>query len=136
MVGLDVTMKTLITPERRAVLDAGGSIARYMSRILQFYGEFFVPDFGAWRACMHDTMAVAAAAGTLGIELAPVVNVEVDTTEGPGRGQTICDLRGIYTGFPAQEGAHCRVVLEADESIADDVVRLIADAGDAHIPVE
>lgn len=137
MVGLDVTMKTLITPERRTVLESGGSVGRYMSRILQFYGEYFATnDFGYWRACMHDTMAVAAAAGTLGIGSAPVVNVEVDATDGPGRGQTICDMRGMYMDFPAQEGAHCRVVLEADESIADEAVRLIADFGDSRIPVE
>lgn len=137
MVGLDVTMKTLITAERRAVLESGGSVGRYMSRILQFYGEYFENnDFGEWRACMHDTMAVAAAAGTLDIQLAPTVNVEVDVSGGPGHGQTICDLRGMYMGFPPQEGAHCRVVLEASDSIADEVVKLIADFGDSHIPVD
>jgi purine nucleosidase len=137
MVGLDVTMTTLITPERRRVLESGGSVGRYLSRIMQFYGDFFVSSaFGEWRACMHDTMAVAAAAGTLDIRVAPTVNVEVDTSGGPGHGQTICDLRGAYMGYPEQEGAHCRVLLEADDSIADDVVRLIADFGDSHIPVE
>lgn len=137
MVGLDVTMTTLITPERRQVLDSGGSVGRYLSRIMQFYGDFFTETaFGQWRACMHDTMAVAAAAGTLEIHLAPTVNVEVDTTGGPGHGQTICDLRGAYMGYPEQEGAHCRVLLQVNDSIADDVVKLIADFGDSHIPVE
>ncbi|MHA6513154.1 nucleoside hydrolase [Tessaracoccus sp. Z1128] len=137
MVGLDVTMKTLITPERRAVLDAGGSLGRYVSRIHQFYGEFFQHnDFSQWRATMHDTMAVAAAAGTLRITLAPVVHVEVDVSGGPSHGQTICDLRGIYRGYPAQEGAHCRVVLECDDTIADDAVALVASFGDALTPTE
>ncbi len=45
---------------------------------------------------------------------------------GPSHGQTICDLRGIYRGYPAQEGAHCRVVLECDDTIADDAVALVA----------
>lgn len=135
MVGLDVTMRTLITPERRAVLDAGGSLGRYVSRILQFYGDFIGQDFGGWFATMHDTMAVAAAAGTLGIRLAPVVNVEVDTSGGISHGQTVCDLRGLYRGYPEQEGAHCRVVLEADDTIADEAVALIAGYGDAAIDV-
>jgi purine nucleosidase len=47
-----------------------------------------------------------------------VVPVTVDTTAGPGRGQTICDLRGIYNGFPEQSGAHTRVVLELDDDFA------------------
>ena len=137
MVGLDVTMTTLITPERRQVLESGGSVGRYMSKIMQFYGDFFAETaYGEWRACMHDTMAVAAAAGTLDIRLAPNVNVEVDTSGGPSHGQTLCDLRGMYMGYPEQEGAHCRVVLEASDSIADEVVKLIADFGDSKIPVE
>ena len=135
MAGLDVTMRTLITPERRAVLDAGGSLGRYVSRILQFYGEFTGRDFGGWCATMHDTMAVAAAAGTLAVRLAPVVNVEVDVSGGPSHGQTLCDMRGRYLGYPPQEGAHCRVLLDTDDRIADELVGLIADFGDALIPV-
>ncbi|WP_432974053.1 nucleoside hydrolase [Dactylosporangium sp. CA-233914] len=127
MVGLDVTMKVLITPERRAVLDAGGPTAQYMSRIMQFYGEFFEKTtFGTWAATMHDTLAVAAAAGTLKIRSAPNVNVEVDCSGGPSRGATVCDMRGIYAGFPPQPGAHCQVLLDVDDSIADEVIELIA----------
>ncbi len=137
MVGLDVTMETVITERRRAVLDAGGSVARYMSRIMQFYGDYITSTSQPfWHATMHDTLAVAAAAGTLGIMSAPLVNVEVDVSGGPSHGQTICDLRGVYQGFPPQDGAHTRVVLEIDDSIADEVVKLIADCGDSKIPVD
>jgi purine nucleosidase len=58
-----------------------------------------------------------------------VVNVEVDTTDGPGRGQTVADLRGVYRGFPPQEGAHCTVLLDVDARIADEAVDLIAAHG-------
>lgn len=126
MAGLDVTMKVLITPTRRAVLDAGGKAARYMSRILQLYGDYYIPTFGTWTATMHDTVAVAAGAGTLTINEAPVVDVTVDCSGGPSRGATICDLRGKYAGYPTQVGAHCTVLLDIDASIADDVVALIA----------
>ena len=78
---------------------------------------------------MHDTISVAAAARTLDVRLAPVVNVEIDTSGGPGHGQTIADLRGIYQGFPPQEGARCTVLLDVDKSIADDVVQIIAEHG-------
>lgn len=128
MTGLDVTMRVMINSDLRARLDAGGRAARYMSRIMQFYGDFFAVTMGGtWVAAMHDSIAVAAAAGQLTIRSAPVVNVEVDCSNGPSHGQTLCDLRGMYGGFPPQEGAHCRVLLDIDRSIAEEVVSLIAD---------
>jgi purine nucleosidase len=136
MVGLDVTMRTTLDEGHRARLARGGTVGQYMARILDFYFDFFAAtSFGERRGCLHDTMAVAVAAGTLVPDLAPTVRVAVDVSDGIGRGQTVCDLRGRYMGFPAQEGAHCTVVLEADVDFADQVVALIADAGDAAIDV-
>ena len=136
MVGLDVTMRTTLDEGHRATLSRGGTIGQYMSRILDFYFDFFAAtSFGERRGCLHDTMAVAVAARTLVPGLAPVVHAVVDASDGPGRGQTICDLRGMYMGYPAQEGAHCTVVLQAAVDFADEVVALIADAGDAAVDV-
>jgi len=42
----------------------------------------------------------------------------VDDTDGPGRGQTIADLRGRFRGFPEQPGAHAQVVLELERPFA------------------
>ncbi|MBL3686728.1 nucleoside hydrolase [Leucobacter zeae] len=129
MAGLDVTMRVLITPEHSARLAAGGPAGRYLARIMEHYGDFYRDNaFGFWTCAMHDTIAVAAAAGTLDVRLAPVVHVEVDTSGGPGHGQTIADLRGAYRGYPEQPGAHCAVLLDIDDGIADDVVDLIAAA--------
>lgn len=136
MVGLDVTMRTTLNEKHRTTLSQGGSIGQYMARILDFYFEFFArTSFGERRGCLHDTMAVAVAAGTLVPDLAPTVRASVNVGEGISRGQTVCDLRGMYMGFPAQEGARCTVVLEADLAFADEVVELIAGAGDAAIDV-
>jgi purine nucleosidase len=130
MVGLDVTMRTLLTEEHRSKLLQGGPIARYVGGMLDFYFDFFATEaFGERRSCMHDALAVAIAGGTLTPDLAPVVRAEVDTTDGPGRGQTICDLRGRYMGYPEQEEARCRVVLESDTGFADDVVQLLLESG-------
>jgi len=137
MVGLDVTMRTTLDDSHRARLDAGGSIGQYVSRILDFYFDFFAAAaFGERRSCMHDALAVAVAAGTLVPDLAPTVNAYVVTGDGPTRGQTVCDTRGKYMGFPAQEGAHCRVVLQTDPRFGDQVVDLIASAGDSAIPLD
>lgn len=132
MAGLDVTMKAVITEEHRDRLAASGAAGRYLARILQHYGEFYREQvFGRWACCMHDAIAVAAAADLLDVRLAPVVDVEVDATAGPGRGQTIVDLRGGYRGYPEQPGAHCRVLLDIDERIVDEIVDLIAAHGRA-----
>jgi purine nucleosidase len=67
--------------------------------------------------------------------VSPNVNVEVDTTNGPGRGQTICDLRGIYLDFPAQENAHCQVPLELENGFAELFTARICGAGEAAVDI-
>jgi purine nucleosidase len=136
MVGLDVTMTTTLGGGQLDRLATGGSLARYVAGILELYAGFFaVTAFGERRSCMHDVLAVAIAAGTLVPGLAPTVHARVDTGDGPGRGQTICDLRGRYMGYPEQPGARCRVVLECDPAFGDRLVDLLVAAGDAAIDV-
>lgn len=127
MAGLDVTMQVRLTPERRGVLDGGGRAARYVSAIVQEYGDFYAAtSFDTWSAAIHDPIAVAAAAGALIVRCGPTVAVEVDCAGGPSHGQTVCDLRGRYRGYPEQPGAHCTVLLDVDDGIADDIVAVIA----------
>lgn len=127
VVGLDVTMRELLDESHLARLAAGGPEGRYAAQILPFYFDFFADAaFGERLSCMHDAIAVAVAAGTLGLREAPLVHAEVDATKGPGRGQTIFDLRGRYRGYPSQEGARCRVVLEVEGGFGDRLVDLIA----------
>lgn len=136
MVGLDVTMKTLLDETHLERLAAGGTIGQYTARILEFYMDYFArTSFGERRSCLHDALAVAIAAGTVVPDLAPTVNAFV-VTGGPAHGQTVCDLRGKYMGFPPQEGARCTVVLECDPTFGDELVDLIAGAGDSAIPLE
>jgi purine nucleosidase len=136
MVGLDVTMRTTLDEGHRTRLSAGGDIGAYVAGILDHYMGFFAEAaFGERRSCLHDAVAVAVAAGTLVPTLAPTVHASVAVGDGPTRGQTVCDLRGIYRGFPPQEGAHCRVVLETDPAFADALVDLIAAAGPSAVPL-
>lgn len=136
MVGLDVTMRALISePQRQQLLD-GGSISAYVGRVIKYYMDYFTrTSFSEPLSCMHDVLAVAIGAGTLEPTLAPIVNASVDTGYGPGRGQTICDLRGRYSGYPPQEGAHCRVVLECDLDFAEKLVDILVEAGESRIPL-
>jgi purine nucleosidase len=134
VVPLDVTMRTLLTEgHRRRLLDAGG-IAGYVGGMLDFYFDYFRDDAFAERSsCLHDVLAVAVAAGTLVPDLAPTVDAIVDDGDGPGRGQTIFDLRGCYRGYPEQPGAHCRVVLEVNPDFVEEVVELLCAAGPSRI---
>jgi len=119
MVGLDVTMQqNLEEPDRLRLLGSDRPVAQLMSRILDLYFDFYEPIMGRRCSALHDPLAAAVAVGGIPVTLAPVVRVVVDDTEGPGRGQTICDLRGSYAGYPDQRDAHCRVVLEIETDFA------------------
>jgi purine nucleosidase len=112
LVPLDVTMaNTLEEPDREALLGADRPVARALGAMLDHYCDFYLDIYGRRCSALHDPLAAAIAAGGAVPLLAPTVHVTVDDTAGPGRGQTLCDLRGRYLGYPDQPGAHCRVVL-------------------------
>ena len=119
MVPLDVTMTNVfLEHHRQALIDSGRPVATALGHMLDHYFEFYVGVYGHRASALHDPLAVAIALGEVALKTAPVVRVLVDDTAGPGRGQTICDLRGIYNGFPEQSGAHTRVVLALDDDFA------------------
>jgi len=119
MVPLDVTMPNVfLEHHREALIASGRPVAVALGHMLDYYFEFYVGVYGHRASALHDPLAVAVALGDVGLKSAPVVRVLVDDTAGPGRGQTICDLRGSYNGFPEQSGAHTRVVLELDDDFA------------------
>ncbi|WP_262059795.1 nucleoside hydrolase [Streptomyces sp. STR69] len=117
LVPLDVTLShTLEETDRQTLLDSTSPLPRALGDMLNLYFDFYRSTYGRRCCAIHDPLAAAIAVGGVKPTLAPVVDVVVDATHGPGRGQTICDLRGRYLDYPAQPGAHCRVVLEADPS--------------------
>ncbi|MFS0735182.1 PfkB family carbohydrate kinase [Microbacterium sp. 1P10UB] len=119
LVPLDVTMQNRFTSADRAALSAApGAATRAIGEMLALYEEFYTPIFGAPDVALHDPLAAALAAGGVRTALAPRVRVVVDTTDGPGRGQTICDFRGMYRGHPVPSGRSVEVVLELTEPFA------------------
>ncbi len=119
LVPLDVTMENLLEePDRAALLEAGTDLAPWLGQVLDLYFTFHEGTFGRRCSALHDPLAAAIAVGGVSATVAPRVHVAVDDTQGPGRGQTLCDLRGLYTGHPDQPGARCRVVLETDRPLA------------------
>jgi purine nucleosidase len=121
---LDVTMRVRLTEAHRTRLAAAdGRLGPYLAGALDFYFGFFEKAaFGERQSAMHDVLAVAVAAGHLVPILAPVVSATVDTSWGPSRGATICDLRGRYMGYPEQPDGRARVVLEVPSGFEEVVV--------------
>jgi purine nucleosidase len=83
------------------------------------YFQYYTPILGRPSCSLHDPLAAAIALGTVVPALAPVVPVEVDASGGPGRGQTLVDLRGRFVGYPQASDARHRVVLEIPGGFGD-----------------
>ena len=128
LVPLDVTLEnTLEEADREALLNAPEPLTRAVGEILDHYYDFYVGLYGRRSSALHDPLAAAIAVGGVTATIAPAVNVVVDTTDGPGRGQTICDLRGQRQGPRDMDDATARVVLDTDQPLAPHLVaRLLA----------
>jgi len=119
LVPLDTTMEnTLEETERLQMCEAGSALVRAIGRMLEHYFDFYVAEYGRRCSALHDPLAAALAVGGIRARVVPSVPVEVDASRGPGRGQTICDLRGQRAGTVDREGAHVRVVLQTEEQLA------------------
>lgn len=120
---LDVTMDHLLTErERQQLLAIDHPAAQYLGAMLKPYSEFYTDILGEPACAMHDPLAAALAVGGVQIRCAPTVAVSVDTSGGLSRGQTVCDLRGRFVGYPEQRGAHCRVVLSLAEDFCPHLI--------------
>lgn len=119
LVPLDVTLENVFEEEDRLALGASESpLNRALADILDLYHGFYVSEYGRRCCALHDPLAAAIGVGQVKATRAPNVPVVVDDTQGPGRGQTICDLRGQRNGPKDVEGAHVRVVLDTDQPLA------------------
>lgn len=126
LVPLDATMEQTFEEEHRDALVASGDpLAVAVGGMLDHYFDFYVDVYGRRSSALHDPLAAALAVGGAVATVAPAVPVEVDTTDGPGRGQTVCDLRGQRLGPVDREGATVRVVLEVAEPLAPHLLERI-----------
>lgn len=129
VVPLDVTMENVFEESHREQLAASGSpVARAVAAMLDFYMEFYRATYGRRCSALHDPLAAAIAVGRVLPTVAPAVPAVVDTTDGPGRGQTVFDLRGQRQGVRDHDGATVRVVLGTDAPLADHLAQRVAGA--------
>jgi pyrimidine-specific ribonucleoside hydrolase len=104
MVGLDVTLATVLSEEGIARFAAAGPVGETAAAILQQYLDHARGAYGVPGVVVHDALALteAIAPGTLGTVRRDVV---VDTTLGAGRGQTLVDRRSVSAAPTAVEVA-------------------------------
>ncbi|MFI0467876.1 nucleoside hydrolase [Saccharopolyspora sp. 5N102] len=121
LVPLDATMGERITEgHQRRLRETGTPVTAFAAQMLDQYFDFYEGNvFGERSAACHDPLAAAIAVGDVSPVLAPVVAVDVETSQGPGRGATVADVRGQYRNFPAQDDANVRVVLETGGDFAE-----------------
>lgn len=126
LVPLDVTMEHVLNEEQRGMLLASERpFVRTIGEILDHYFDFYLPTYGERSSALHDPLAAVIAAGGVTPTVAPRVPITVDTSWGPGRGQTIVDLRGQRLGARDHEGVRTRVVLQVDAPVANHLVATI-----------
>jgi inosine-uridine nucleoside N-ribohydrolase len=99
MIGLDVTLQTAATAERRARIAALGTpLATLVCGWLDFFGDRYREVYGFSGPPLHDPCAVAQVIRPGIVETRPA-SVEIDVSHGPSYGRTLCDLRHV-TGQP------------------------------------
>ncbi|WBU38276.1 nucleoside hydrolase [Homoserinibacter sp. YIM 151385] len=121
LVPLDVTMRDLMTEAHLDRLRAeGGEVARFIADASEFYFDFYLEDsYDVRCAAQHDALAAGVLTGDVVPVSAPRLPVEVDCSDGPGRGKTWVDTRQRYRGFRGAPEGNCTVVLETDGRFAE-----------------
>jgi inosine-uridine nucleoside N-ribohydrolase len=91
MVGLDVTHKALLVPEKVDELRGTGRVGSLVSQLYDFYHERHLRMYGWEGSPVHDALAVAHVIRDDFVETEHR-HVQVDTGPEPGRGRTYVDL--------------------------------------------
>ena len=92
LVGLDVTHRAMLSAARAEALREKGPAGAVVADLHAFYRRFPLEGYGHDDTPVHDALAVAHVADPSLLTLERL-NVEVDITQGPGRGRTVVDQR-------------------------------------------
>ncbi|WP_460683432.1 nucleoside hydrolase [Modestobacter lapidis] len=127
LVGLDVTLPTVLTAADIARFAAAGPVAAQAAAFLGQYVDHARTAYGTDGVVVHDALALTEAIvpGTLGTVLRDVV---VDTGPGAGRGQTLVDRRAAST---APDAVAVAEQVDSEAAVGFLVGRLVDLAGGA-----
>jgi purine nucleosidase len=118
IVPLDATMFQRFEQSDLDALLGGGARAEALGQMLGTYFGFYTEHFGRPSSALHDPLAAAVLTGEAEVARGARVPVVVDTGDGPGRGQTIAELRGRYRPVPPVHPDGVRVVFDVAEPFA------------------
>jgi purine nucleosidase len=98
LVGLDVTMQTLLTPKHlEEILQVGTPVTDFVGKIITHYMKFYKEVVGVNGCGMHDPLAMAVAMDKSLVETNRLF-VTVETKGEYTTGETVADLRGSKEG--------------------------------------
>ncbi len=110
MAGLDVTRKATVGSEGLERLRSFGWVGEAIAKGMTFYAGAYEAVTGSDAPPIHDAVAVAAALEP-GILKTQLMRVEIECKGEFTRGETVCDLRGVWDKEPNAE-----VALDLDEA--------------------
>lgn len=109
MLGLDVTHRALVTPERMALIQALSSpVSDFIVAMLDYYGRYNIEKFGEPGGPLHDPCVIAYLIDRK-LFSGKKVYVSVELTSEMTMGQTIVDWWGITSNKP-----NCYVINQMD----------------------
>jgi purine nucleosidase len=131
LVPLDVTMREVLEESDRSALFAAGTpVPEFVARATDFYfGGYGSDVYGRRASPAHDALAAAVLTGDVVPTVFPLIDVEVDCTDGPSRGRTIADTRAKYRHFEGVPVGRTKVALETDGSFPKVLVETLIDFG-------
>jgi pyrimidine-specific ribonucleoside hydrolase len=99
MVGLDVTHKAMFAGQDWAPLRGAGPVGKAITGMVDFYGSFYMSQYGSDATAQHDSLAVAAVVAP---DLITTQHcwVGVETAGTLTRGMTVADLTGVWNHEP------------------------------------
>ena len=98
LVGLDVTMKTLLTPDHLAeIMKLSTPVTEFVEKIITHYMHFYQEVVGVNGCGMHDPLAIAVAIDKSLVKTRRLF-VTVETKGEFTTGETVADLRGSKEG--------------------------------------
>jgi purine nucleosidase len=99
LVGMDVTMKVLLTRPMRDAIAAGGHAGATMMRIADFYVNSYATMYPGIAGCgLHDPLAVAIAEDRSLVTTSERMCVDIELAGTLTRGQTVADRRRTAAG--------------------------------------
>ncbi len=125
LVGMDVTMKVLLTRAMRAEIASGGRTGATMMEIAQFYVKSYATMYPGIAGCgLHDPLAVAIAEDPT-LATTERMCVDIELSGSLTRGQTVADRRRTAAG---RENADVCLTVDADR-FAEGFVAALKSAG-------